>query len=74
MAATLNLSKIKQNLLNQAKKLHYLTNDEILSQIPEPEKYIDEIDNIFDYLFERGIDVFDKVESKEVIESEREKK
>jgi len=73
MAATLNLSKIKQNLLNQAKKLHYLTNDEILNQIPEPEKYIDEIDNVFDYLFERGIDVFDKIESKEVIENEKEK-
>lgn len=73
MVATLNLSKIKQNLLNQAKKLHYLTNDEILNQIPEPEKYLDEIDNLFDYLFERGIDVFDKVESKEVIETEKEK-
>ncbi|MEI8067616.1 MAG: RNA polymerase sigma factor RpoD [Candidatus Shapirobacteria bacterium] len=73
MTATLNISKVKQNLLNQAKKLHYLTNEEILSQIPEPEKYIDEIDDIFNYLFERGIDVFDKVESKEAIETEKDK-
>ncbi len=73
MAATLNLSKIKQTLLSQAKKLHYLTNDEILAQIPEPEKHIDEVDNLFDYLFERGVDVFDKVESKEVIEKENNK-
>ncbi|MDD4938119.1 MAG: RNA polymerase sigma factor RpoD [Candidatus Shapirobacteria bacterium] len=73
MAATLNISKIKQALLNQAKKLHYLTNDEILNQIPEPEKYIDELDNIFDYLFERGVNIFDKVESREVIETEKEK-
>jgi len=73
MASTLNLSKVKQTLLNQAKKLHYLTNDEILAQIPEPEKHIDEVDNLFDYLFERGIDVFDKVESKEVLNSEKEK-
>jgi RNA polymerase primary sigma factor len=73
MAATLNLSKVKQTLLSQAKKLHYLTNDEILAQIPEPEKHIDEVDNLFDYLFERGIDVFDKVESKEIINSEKEK-
>lgn len=73
MAGTLNISKVKQNLLNQAKKLHYLTNEEILSQIPEPEKYIQEVDDVFDYLFEHGIDVFDKVESKEVIEIEKEK-
>ncbi len=73
MPVTLNLSKIKQTLLAQAKKLHYLTNDEILTQIPEPEKHIDEVDNLFDFLFERGIDVFDKVESKEVIEKENSK-
>lgn len=73
MATTLNLSKIKQTLLAQAKKLHYLTNDEILAQIPEPEKHLDEVDNLFDYLFERGVDVFDKVESKEVINQEKDK-
>jgi len=73
MPSTLNLSKIKQTLLAQAKKLHYLTNDEFLAQIPEPEKHIDEVDNLFDYLFERGVDVFDKVESKEVIEKENSK-
>jgi len=73
MATTLNLSKVKQTLLAQAKKLHYLTNDEILAQIPEPEKYLDEVDNLFDYLFERGVDVFDKVESKEVINQEKDK-
>ena len=73
MATTLNLSKIKQVLLTQAKKLHYLTNDEILVQIPEPEKHLEDIDNLFDFLFERGVNVFDKVESKEVLETERAK-
>ena len=73
MATTLNLSKVKQALLAQAKKLHYLTNDEILAQIPEPEKHLEEVDNLFDYLFERGVDVFDKVESKEVINQEKDK-
>ncbi len=73
MVATLNLSKIKQTLLAQAKKLHYLTNDEVLAQIPEPEKHIDDLDNLFDYLFERGVDIFDKVESKEIVEKENNK-
>lgn len=73
MAATLDFSKIKKDLVTQAKKLHYLTNEEILVQIPEPEKYLEQIDELFDYLFDQGIDVFDKVESKEIIEIEKEK-
>ncbi len=73
MAVALDLSKVKQHLINQAKKLHYLTNDEILAQIPEPEKYIDMVDELFDYLFGKGIDVFDKVESREVIDADRDK-
>jgi RNA polymerase primary sigma factor len=73
MPAALNISKVKQALANKAKKLHYLTNEEILAQVPEPEKYIDQLDDVFDYLFEKGIDVFDKVESKETLEAEKEK-
>ena len=70
---SLDLAKIKQTLASQAKKLHYLTNDEILKLIPDPEKFIPEIDNLFDYLFSKGIDVFDKVESREVLEKEKER-
>jgi len=71
MAATINISQIKTKLVAQAKKLRYLTNDEILALIPEPEKFIEQIDQLFDYLFDKGIDVFDKVESREVIDSEK---
>lgn len=71
MATTINISQIKTKLVAQAKKLRYLTNDEILAQIPEPEKYIEQIDQLFDYLFDKGIDIFDKVESREVIDSEK---
>ncbi len=73
MPATLNFSKVKQSLVNQAKKLHYLTQEEILAEVSEPEKYIDEIDNLFDYLFDKGIDVFDKVESQLAIDIKKEK-
>ncbi|MFA5828731.1 MAG: RNA polymerase sigma factor RpoD [Candidatus Shapirobacteria bacterium] len=73
MPATLDFSKIKQTLVAQAKKLHYLTNEEIIALIPEPEKYIEQVDDVFNYLFERGVDVFDKVESKEAIEAEKQK-
>ncbi|MGI5841541.1 MAG: RNA polymerase sigma factor RpoD [Patescibacteria group bacterium] len=73
MAVALDFSKVKQSLVNQAKKLHYLTNEEILAQIPEPEKNVDQVDELFDYLFDKGIDVFDKVESREIIEADKTK-
>jgi len=73
MPAALDFSKIKQYLVNQAKKLHYLTNDEILNKIPEPERYIVQLDDLFDYLFDHGIDVYDKVESKEILNAETDK-
>lgn len=73
MAASLDFSSIKTKLVAQGKKLRYLTNEEILALVPEPEKYINELDNLFDYLFEKGVDVFDKVESKEALEIEKDK-
>jgi RNA polymerase primary sigma factor len=73
MVASLDFSQIKQKLVAQAKRLHYLTNEEILAQIPEPEKYIEQVDLLFDYLFSKEIDIFDKVESKEALEVEKTK-
>ncbi len=68
-----NFSQIKRKLVTLSKKLNYLTNDEILNLIPNPQNYIDQIDTIFDYLFEKDIDVFDKVESRKILESEAKK-
>ena len=73
MPASLDFSKIKHSLVQQAKKLHYLTNEEVVALVPEPEKYVNDLDDLFDFLFDHGIDVFDKVESKQVLEIEREK-
>jgi len=71
--STPNFPQIKKKLVALAKKLHYLTNEEILALVPDPENYVPEIDNVFDYLFDKGVDVFDKVESKEVLETEAKK-
>lgn len=73
MPSALDISKVKRRLVAQAKKLNYLTNDELLALIPDPEKHIQEVDEIIDYLFEKGIDIFDKVESKQIIETESKK-
>jgi RNA polymerase primary sigma factor len=73
MPTSIDFSKIKTSLVTLAKKQHYLTQDEILEKVPEPEKYIDEVDHLFDTLFEKGIDVFDKIDAKEIIGVEKEK-
>ncbi len=73
MPSSLNLAQIKKSLVKQAKKLHYLTADEILALIPEPEKHLEEVDKLFDYLFDQGIDVFDRVESRQAVEAEKER-
>ncbi len=70
---TPNFTQIKKKLVALFKKLHYLTNEEVIKLIPNPEKYIEQTDDVFDYLFERDIDVFDKVESKEILEMETKK-
>ncbi|HAP37939.1 TPA: hypothetical protein DCQ19_03605, partial [Candidatus Shapirobacteria bacterium] len=64
---SLDFTKIKQSLVNLAKKQHYLTHDEILEKIPSPQKYIEEIDKLFDYLFGKGIDIFDKINADEIV-------
>lgn len=61
MPAKLDFKKIKLRLFAIAKKQHYLTFDEVLDLVPSPEKYVEEIDNVFDSLFEKGVDIFDKV-------------
>jgi len=69
MPGLIDFSAVKTKLLALGKKNHYLTHDDILRLVTEPEKYLGEIDGLFDYLFERGIDVFDRVESKELFEA-----
>ena len=61
MPLKVDFTKIRQRLVVLAKKQHYLTFDEILELVPSPEKHVEEIDQLFDSLFEKGIDVFDKI-------------
>ncbi len=73
MPNTLDLSKIKTSLVNLAKKQHYLTHDDILEKIVEPQNYIEEIDKLYDSLFDKGIDVFDRLDSKEALLADKSK-
>ena len=64
-AVIFDIKKIKKSLLTLGNKSHYLTNDQILEVIPQPQKHIDEIDEIFDHLFSKGLNIFDKIEFKD---------
>src|SRR5680860_26110 len=55
----------KQNLVKEivqsAKKRGYITQEEILSLFPHPEKHIVELDDLYGKLLTSGIDVFESV-------------
>lgn len=74
MSAKLDFSKIARRLISRGKRKGYLTQDEILKIISEPEKYTEELDDIFDSLFEKGIDIFEGITEKEVIEAGKDRK
>jgi len=63
MPSSLNFSTIKQRLLRKSKSQSYLTIDNVLEQVPQPQNYTDELDALFIYLFDKNIDVFDKIDS-----------
>ncbi len=67
MAITLDFGKLRTRLYNLGKKQGYLTHEEILDIISEPEKHIEKVDEIFDYLFSKGVEIYDKVDSKETL-------
>jgi len=72
--AKIDFKLLLKKLISQSKKKGYLTHLEILSSVPEPEKYVDELDELYDHLFDKGIDVFDAtVEEEEKPEKKRKK-
>ncbi len=69
MSSALDLAKVKQRLKDLGKKQGYLTHDEVLEVVPSPEKYVAQMDEVFDFLFAKGIELYDQVETKEVLGS-----
>jgi RNA polymerase primary sigma factor len=45
--------------------------DDILTLYPEPEKHVEELDNLFDYLLEHKTDVFENVSTREEQEAKK---
>lgn len=71
MPTTIDFARVKLRLISLAKKQNYLTFDDVLTLVPSPENYLDEVDKLFNTLFEKGIDIFDKVEVKEAISTDK---
>ncbi len=58
-----------RELLKQGEDDGFLVQDDILIVYPEPEKHIDEIDEFFNLAFQKGIDIFETISTREETEA-----
>ena len=54
-----------KELLKQGEDDGFLVQDDILMVFPEPEKHIDEIDEFFNAAFQKGVDIFETISTRE---------
>lgn len=69
-----DFKKAINQLVKLGKKQGFLTQDIVLKKIPEPQEHIQELDEFYNTLFEKGIDVFDGISADEIKEVEKEAK
>jgi RNA polymerase primary sigma factor len=62
MDNVIDFDSVASKLLKQGDERGYLTQSEILDKITYPDLYVEELDNFYDQLFEKGIDVFRSLE------------
>lgn len=51
-----------EELLKDAKKKGYITQEDILKKFPKPEGHIDELDYLYDQLIRKNVDIFESVD------------
>jgi len=59
------------NLIKKGKKQGFITQEEILKYFPDAEGRLEELDDLYDRLFELNIDVFETITEEEIAEDER---
>lgn len=74
MSAKLDFKKITRRLAAQAKSKGYLTQEEVLKLVPNPENFLEELDSLYGHLFEKGIDVFEGISEDEIRQTEKDRK
>lgn len=65
--------KVIEKLIRRGKNQGFLTQEEILEAFPDAEKRIDELDNLYEHLLVKNIDVFETVSTEEIVSDEKEK-
>jgi len=60
-----------RKLINKGKKQGYITQDEILELFPDAELRLKELDDLYQKLLTLGIDVFESVTEKQLVEDEK---
>lgn len=68
---TQKLPKNYKELLRQGEDDGFLVQDDILLVYPEPEKFLEEIDDFFDVAFKKGIDIFETISTRDDIDSQK---
>ncbi|NTU46167.1 RNA polymerase sigma factor RpoD [Candidatus Roizmanbacteria bacterium] len=63
--------KSYRDLLKQGEDDGFLVQDDILLVYPEPEKHVEEIDELFDLCFQKGVDIFETISTREDTEAHK---
>ncbi|MEN9327214.1 MAG: hypothetical protein RI947_22 [Candidatus Parcubacteria bacterium] len=64
-------AKSFKDLLKQGEDDGFLVQDDILMVYPEPEKHVEEIDEFFNLAFQKGIDIFETISTREESEANK---
>ncbi len=65
--------KVIEKLIRRGKNQGFLTQEEILEAFPDAEKRIEELDNLYEQLLVKNVDVFETVSTEEIVSDEQEK-
>jgi len=66
--------KVVQKLTKKGQEQGFLTQEQILEVFPDAEKRIKELDDFYEKLLGKNIDVFESVSAEEIVSDEKEKK
>jgi RNA polymerase primary sigma factor len=74
ISAYIHMNKLPHSikeLLKQGEEDGFLVQDDILLVYPDPEKHIEDIDEFFNLAFEKGIDIFETISTREESDAQK---
>ncbi len=70
MNEKLDFSQLKNKLIEKGNEQGYLVQNQILDLVKEPQNYVSQVDELFDRLFDEGIDVYRRMGKEDEAELE----